>query len=128
MCSVRSHSHESAAAQQVGAQEEAGHQSSEGHRSTAHTQTHHQLPMLPVSERASRRAAGLAARRRLRRNWELVESATRTQRPRCFCRREDGSNGQTRFSHKHSQSSHQTLHKAALSPQEESFRSLKRLK
>lgn len=83
--SVCSHSHESAAAQQVGGQEEAGHQSSEGHRSTAHTETHHQLPLLPVSVRS-----GISARRKTEESPSRSIILRRTQQ-RCHCDRYDSS-------------------------------------
>lgn len=51
--SVCRHSHESAAALQIGPEETTGHQSSKGHRSTPHPQTPHQLPLLPVSTSCS---------------------------------------------------------------------------
>lgn len=96
--SVCSHSHESAAAQQVGGEEEAGHQSSEGHGSAAHTETPHQLPLLSVSvawsrswlERSDKR---LKTHRAAAQSWHKHRKSVSTSDTMMIV--------DTQFSHKH---------------------------
>lgn len=106
--SLCSHSHESAAAQQVGSQEDAGYQGSEGHWSTAHPETHHQLPLLPVRVSCSRSV--LSAGRK--KEW-FTELLHRSQKypTKVLLLVTDTVQSQA-------QSSHWFLVKAALSPQD----------